>query len=220
MKSGLKTSSATDSKKKLDYFIIRGRLPGPVVMLTAGIHGTEVAGVLTARKLRAIQLARGTLIVVPLVNPRAYKCKTRGKPDLNRTFPKRSTDKPRHYISKQLFELGRKFQPDWCIDLHEADGYYNLDASKLGQTLIVYPNKKTVQTAQRVTRIVNQRIESKKKKFAVKQGELPGSFRIAAARLLKAHAVTVETSMQQPRRLRLNYQQTIVHALLREIGLL
>lgn len=189
-------------------------------MITAGIHGTEIAGMLVAQELRNLQIVRGTLIVVPIVNVRAYHQKTRGKPDVNRTFPRKFGDKPRYYIAKQVFDLAEKYNPSWCIDLHEANGFYKLDHAKLGQTLIAYPNQQTVQTARRVVQSVNRLVTNDKRKFSVRQGKLPGSFRTAVGKVLHTHAVTVETSMQQPRKVRVRYQIHIVKALLREIGLL
>lgn len=206
-------------KPETVYYVIKGRQDGPVVLVTAGIHGTEIAGVLAVEQLRHMQLRRGTLILVPTVNIRAYRQRERGKPDLNRTFPRRSGDKPRHRISRQLFSLARRYQPAWCIDLHEANGFYRLDHKKLGQTLIVYPNPKTARTANRVTALLNHSIAKKSRKFAVKQGKLRGSFRTATGAVLGSHAVTVETSMQQPRALRVRYQVQLVRTLLREIGL-
>jgi predicted deacylase len=38
------------------YYVIKGKRQGPVCMITAGIHGTEKAGVLAAQKLRNIRL--------------------------------------------------------------------------------------------------------------------------------------------------------------------
>ncbi|MFD1677929.1 succinylglutamate desuccinylase/aspartoacylase family protein [Alicyclobacillus fodiniaquatilis] len=202
------------------YYVIRASREGPVVLVTAGIHGTEIAGVQAAERLRNIQLNQGTLIVIPTVNIRAYRRRERGKPDLNRTFPRRSSDKAKHRISRHLFALARRYQPEWCIDLHEANGFYRLDRSKLGQTLIAYPNQATVYTAKQVVAGLNQSITKGTRKFAVKQGKLYGSFRTAAGAVLGCRAITVETSMQQPRAVRVQYQVRIVRALLREIGLI
>ncbi|MFB5189770.1 succinylglutamate desuccinylase/aspartoacylase family protein [Alicyclobacillus fastidiosus] len=202
------------------YYVIKGRSKGPIVLVTAGIHGTEIAGVLAAEQLRHIQLKRGTLIIVPIVNVRAYRQRARGNPDLNRTFPHRSSDRPKIRLSRNLFALAHHFQPTWCIDLHEANGLYLLDNTKLGQTLIVYPNQETYRTAKKIIVGINHTITKGTRKFSVKQGKLRGSFRTAVGSVLGSHAITVETSMQQPRAVRVKDQVRIVHALLREIGLI
>lgn len=71
----------------------RGKQNGPVLLLTAGIHGDELVGVEVLRRLlksRRLQSLRGTLIVVPVVCMPAFLARTRYLPDrrdLNRLFP-------------------------------------------------------------------------------------------------------------------------------------
>ncbi|MGB0919896.1 MAG: succinylglutamate desuccinylase/aspartoacylase family protein [Alphaproteobacteria bacterium] len=75
--------------------VIRGTKDGPVLFVTAAIHGDEINGVeiirrlLTHRKLNPKKLA-GTLIAVPIVNVFGFNRNTRYMPDrrdLNRCFP-------------------------------------------------------------------------------------------------------------------------------------
>ena len=72
-----------------------GSRPGPHVLITAGIHGSEYPGILAARKLRAFLSQAdiaGTVTVLPLCNPTALKERAKaifpedGK-NLNRMFP-------------------------------------------------------------------------------------------------------------------------------------
>lgn len=71
----------------------RGKKPGPVLLLTAGIHGDELIGVEILRRLlksKALQSLRGTLVVVPVVCMPAFLSRSRYLPDrrdLNRLFP-------------------------------------------------------------------------------------------------------------------------------------
>jgi uncharacterized protein len=216
---------AHDRQSKLSiqlpaFYIIHGNYPGPTVMITAGVHGTEIAGMLTAKELLNLQITNGTLVIIPIVNETAYKQRKRGNPDVNRTFPRDKNDKPKHPIAGHILQIAKRFRASWCIDLHEANGFYQLDHTKLGQTLIVYPNEKTYRIAKRVAKKVNRTIHKNIKKFSVHQGTLPGSLRTAMGAILSCHALTVETSMQQPRHLRVQYQQQIVELLLREIGLI
>jgi predicted deacylase len=73
--------------------VTRGALPGPVLCLTAGIHGDEINGVEIVRRLsHSVDPARlsGTLIGVPIVNVFGYTRGSRYLPDrrdLNRFFP-------------------------------------------------------------------------------------------------------------------------------------
>lgn len=73
--------------------VTRGALPGPVLCLTAGIHGDEINGVEIVRRLsHSVDPARlsGTVIGVPIVNVFGYSRGSRYLPDrrdLNRFFP-------------------------------------------------------------------------------------------------------------------------------------
>lgn len=73
--------------------VARGALPGPVLCLTAGVHGDEINGVETVRRLaHSVDPTRlsGTVIGVPIVNVFGYSRGTRYLPDrrdLNRHFP-------------------------------------------------------------------------------------------------------------------------------------
>ncbi|MBP6596072.1 MAG: succinylglutamate desuccinylase/aspartoacylase family protein [Arenimonas sp.] len=73
--------------------VTRGALAGPVLCLTAGIHGDEINGVEIVRRLaHAVDPTRlsGTVIGVPIVNVFGYSRGTRYLPDrrdLNRHFP-------------------------------------------------------------------------------------------------------------------------------------
>ncbi len=79
--------------------VIRGTADGPVLFVTAAIHGDEINGVeiirrlLTHRKLSPKKL-KGTLIAVPIVNVFGFNRNTRYMPDrrdLNRCFPGSAT---------------------------------------------------------------------------------------------------------------------------------
>lgn len=73
--------------------VICGKRPGPVIFVSAAIHGDELNGVeIIRRLLRVPQLdkLRGTLIAVPIVNLYGFINTSRYLPDrrdLNRSFP-------------------------------------------------------------------------------------------------------------------------------------
>ncbi len=80
----------------MNVHVRRGKQDGPVLLLTAGIHGDELVGVEILRRLlksRRLQGLRGSLIVVPVVCMPAFLARTRYLPDrrdLNRLFRKKS----------------------------------------------------------------------------------------------------------------------------------
>ena len=105
--------------------VIHGRRDGPIVFVSAGIHGDEVIGVEIVRRLLAMLNLRtlcGTLITVPVVNTFGFLNQSRYLPDrrdLNRCFPgseKGSLASRLAYIFiKEIVE-----RSDLGIDLHSA----------------------------------------------------------------------------------------------------
>ncbi len=119
---------ARATKFETPYYMIKGISNGNTVMVTAGVHGNESASILGAKKLmshlqkNSLRINSGMLIIVPIVNQKAYKSHIRGIPDLNRTFPRKHDSKASHPLSAALFRLAKQFRPTWYIDLHEARG--------------------------------------------------------------------------------------------------
>ncbi|MFC4994072.1 succinylglutamate desuccinylase/aspartoacylase family protein [Rubritalea tangerina] len=78
---------------ELDVAVAHGRKPGPTVLLTACVHGDEINGVETIRRVlraSALKSLKGTVLAVPIVNVPAFLNRSRYLPDrrdLNRLFP-------------------------------------------------------------------------------------------------------------------------------------
>ena len=77
----------------LSVHVVHGRKPGPVMFVSAAIHGDEVIGVEIVRRLlkaKALKSMAGTLLAVPIVNTYGFLKNARYLPDrrdLNRCFP-------------------------------------------------------------------------------------------------------------------------------------
>ncbi|MDP4097120.1 succinylglutamate desuccinylase/aspartoacylase family protein [Paenibacillus sp. P96] len=217
---------ASHTRYKTPYYMVKGKKPGPTVILTAGVHGNEIASIRAADQLlsklrqREFLITRGKLILVPIFNQAAYHKRIRGRPDLNRTFPKSSEAKAVHPLSGELFELAVKLQPDWYIDLHEANGLSSINPKRLGQTLIINPGSKAIPAARRIVSKLNSSIIDSTKHFTVRLKHKEGSGRTAASRLLHAKAITVETCWSLPLTKRIHYQSRIVQYLLEEAHLI
>jgi predicted deacylase len=84
----------------LTVCVVNGRRPGPRLFVNAAIHGDEVNGVETVRRLarhRSLDRLTGTLIMVPIVNVFGFITHTRYLPDrrdLNRSFPGSANGSP------------------------------------------------------------------------------------------------------------------------------
>ncbi len=81
----------TDMKMPVE--VVRGHQDGPVLFVSAAIHGDEINGVDIVRRLlkhRLLKTIAGTLIAIPIVNVFGFNDKSRYLPDrrdLNRSFP-------------------------------------------------------------------------------------------------------------------------------------
>lgn len=73
--------------------VIRGRRNGPVIFVSAAVHGDEINGVEIIRRLvksKALKSLKGTVIAIPVVNVYGFLNQSRYLPDrrdLNRCFP-------------------------------------------------------------------------------------------------------------------------------------
>ncbi|NEZ03647.1 succinylglutamate desuccinylase/aspartoacylase family protein [Wenzhouxiangella sp. XN201] len=83
----------THSPTTMPVQVLRGKRPGPVLFVSAAIHGDELNGVEIIRRLMkvpALKRLKGTLITVPIVNLHGFINLSRYFPDrrdLNRSFP-------------------------------------------------------------------------------------------------------------------------------------
>ncbi len=103
--------------------VIRGRRKGPVLFISAALHGDELNGIEIIRRLKRLAILRklrGTLILVPVVNVYGLNTLSRYLPDrrdLNRSFPGSPKGSLAARIAKLFFdEIVRK--SDYGIDLH------------------------------------------------------------------------------------------------------
>lgn len=77
----------------LPVYIYRGKTDGPVLLITAGLHGDELNGVEIIRRLIASGEAmptQGSMVMIPIVNIYGFLNNSRLMPDgrdLNRSFP-------------------------------------------------------------------------------------------------------------------------------------
>lgn len=133
----------------MSVHVIHGRRPGPVLFISAAVHGDEVIGVEIARRLlRSATLdgLRGTLLVVPIVNTFGFLNRSRYLPDrrdLNRSFP----GKPSGSLAARLADLFMREivdRSDFGIDLHSAA----IHRLNMPQIRVSASNEKTLKLAE------------------------------------------------------------------------
>ena len=105
----------------LPVFISRAEAEGPVVLISGGVHGDEINGIVAVRRMleeKLIKLVKGTVIFMPLVNVYGFLSNSRTFPDgrdLNRSFP---GSKKGSLASQIAFILSNEIIPliDYGID--------------------------------------------------------------------------------------------------------
>lgn len=109
----------------LQVHVIHGRQPGPVMFVSAAVHGDEIIGVEIVRRLLKAPSSRrikGTLLCVPIVNGFGFINQSRYLPDrrdLNRSFPGSVKGSLAGQLA-HLFMTEVVERADFGIDLHSA----------------------------------------------------------------------------------------------------
>ncbi|GGO55544.1 hypothetical protein SAMN05444398_104206 [Roseovarius pacificus] len=109
----------------LSVHVVHGRKPGPVMFVSAAVHGDEVIGAEIVRRLlnaKALTPMSGTLLAVPIVNTFGFLNHSRYLPDrrdLNRCFPGHATGSMASRLA-HIFMTEVVRRSDLGIDLHSA----------------------------------------------------------------------------------------------------
>ena len=107
--------------------VFNAKKPGPTVLLQAGLHGDEINGVETLRRMlesKDFAIERGAVIVVPILNIFGFIHFSRDVPDgkdVNRSFP---GYKSGSLASRIAYHYTQEILPqiDFGIDLHTGGG--------------------------------------------------------------------------------------------------
>ncbi|MDG1279634.1 MAG: succinylglutamate desuccinylase/aspartoacylase family protein [Algoriphagus sp.] len=134
----------------LPIFIRSAKEEGPVVLISGGVHGDEINGIVTAKRLleevdEGLTLLKGTLIFIPLVNIYGFLSNSRTFPDgrdLNRSFP---GSKKGSLAGRIAFILNEQIIPqiDYGIDFHTGGRML----SNYPQIRVDYSDKKAMELA-------------------------------------------------------------------------
>ena len=114
----------------LPVFVFRGKKKGPSLLIMAGIHGDELNGIESIRRLivsKSIVPNSGMVVAVPIVNVYGFLNKSRYLPDgrdLNRSFPGSKTGS---LASRVAHTMMSEILPviDYGVDLHTGGANNN-----------------------------------------------------------------------------------------------
>jgi uncharacterized protein len=119
------SESYTGDRTSVPVTVVNGVRPGPVMFVTAAVHGDELNGIGIVRevmnRVEPVDLA-GALICIPVVNVLGVQFHSRYLPDrrdLNRSFPGSATGSTASRIAHALM-TEVVAQSDAGIDLHTA----------------------------------------------------------------------------------------------------
>jgi len=115
---------ASGTAIELPIYIFRSPNPGPVVLLSGGLHGDETNGIEVVRRLlerKSFQkLQRGSVVAVPVMNVFGFLNFSREVPDgkdINRSFPGNASgslaSRVAHFLTKHVLR-----QIDFGVDFH------------------------------------------------------------------------------------------------------
>lgn len=124
--SFLKILTASDlSRRRLPLMSIESANPGPVIWLTACVHGDEVSGMVIIQEIFKNlnrTLLKGAVHAFPLMNPIGFETSSRfitlSEEDLNRSFPGKKDGTLSERMAEQIFSEIMLKKPDLVLDLH------------------------------------------------------------------------------------------------------
>lgn len=202
------------------------RGPGPKVIVEAGIHGDEIAGVHALQEWleQGVSVDAGTLLVIPVMNPPAYRARERAAPgglDLNRQFPGDGLAPEREKrLARTFMDFMERERPDLLVTLHESKKRYDpAVVPSFGQT-IVYGVDVVPPIVTRAIEKLNAGKQDESETWAALYYPVATSSTEVIVDRVGCIGLTVETWMGFPERRRIDMQRDVIRALLTDIGTL
>ncbi len=197
--------------------------PGPTALIQAGIHGDEIAGVHALSELleAGLRPTRGRLIVIPVMNPPAYRARQRaalGDMDLNRAFPgDPQAPEPARRLAARFMAMVLEERPALIATLHESKKRYDPDVQPSFGQSIVYGVRPMPPLVGRVVERLNQTARPEEH-WATQHYPVATSSTEVIVDAIGCVGVCVETWMGFDESRRVEMQSEVVRLLLDEIG--
>lgn len=206
--------------------VLEGKRSGPTALVQAGIHGDEIAGVHALQQWLEEERRpdAGRLLVVPVMNPGAYRARQRTAPgglDMNRCFPG-DPDSPHveQRLAHRFMELVRSERPALVMTLHESlKRHHPAVPASFGQT-IVYGVKPMPEVIARVVERLNEHRKSPYELWSPHYYPVATSSTEVIVDRFGCTGVCVETWMGFDEVRRVEMQSDTVRLFLEELGLL
>ena len=206
--------------------VFQAPAPGPTAIIQAGIHGDEIAGVHALQELleEGFRPARGRVLVIPVMNPPAYRARQRMAPgglDLNRCFPgAESAPEAERRLAAAFMQLVRDERPALVATLHESlKRFHPAVAASFGQT-IVYGVQPVPPIVDRVVNRLNEALENPYELWAAHHYPVATSSTEVIVEAMGCVGVCVETWKGFDEARRVAMQRRTVQLLLNDLGCL
>lgn len=206
--------------------VLQADAPGTTVLIQAGIHGDEVAGVHAVEELleEGLRPARGRLVLVPVMNPAAYRARQRTAPgglDLNRSFPgDPAAPEPERRMAHRFMDLVRREAPSLVVTLHESWKRFHPEVPQsFGQT-VVYGVQPMPPVVAVVVDRMNADLAHPYEKWAPHHYPVPTSSTELIVETFGCTGLCIETWMGFTERRRVDMHKAVVRILLQDAGVL
>lgn len=197
---------------------------GPTALIQAGIHGDEIAGVHALQELleEDIRPRRGRLIIIPVMNPAAYRARQRCAPgglDLNRCFPgDEDAPEPERRLARRYMNLVLSERPALMATLHESHKRYDPAVKpSFGQTL-VYGVDPVPEIVPRLVARLNARFSGDNERWDPQYFPVATSSTEVIVAATGCVGLCVETWMGFTEARRVEMQRAVVELILDDLG--
>ena len=199
----------TGTDNETPAYIIQTPIKRPIIMILAGIHGNEIAGIEATKYLEDnINIEKGTLIIIPRTNILACNKGLRNFPkdiNLNRVYPGNAQGNSVEKLAYEVFSLMKSYDIDLLIDLHESIEFYKKNPKNYGQTIVIDSHDDYLfNLSSSIVEEMNERIINISQKYEVLVDPIKGSAAYSAHYQLSIPAMTFETCRRLPLSLRID----------------
>jgi len=206
-------------------YIIKTDSKEPTIMIVAGTHGNEKAGIKAIEYLKEnINIEKGTLIIIPRANILACDENLRCFPaeiNLNRVYPGNPQGNSVEKLAYEIFNLMKKYDIDIIVDLHESIEFYKKNTKNYGQTVVIDSNDSDLfELSSFIVEEMNKGVIEDNNKYQVLIDLIEGSTAYSAHYQLGIPALTFETCRKLPLSFRIGEQIKFVKIILSKWNML
>lgn len=209
----------TGTDYETPVYIIKTDYKEPVIMIVAGTHGNEKAGIKATEYLKEnLHIERGTLIIIPKANVLACEENVRcfpSKINLNRVYPGNPQGNSVEKLAYEIFSLMKRYDIGLLVDLHESIEFFRKNPKNYGQTVVIDSNDDYLfELSSFLVEEMNKGIIDDGNKYQVLVKPVKGSTAYSARHQLGIPALTFETCRKLPLPFRIGEQIKFVKIIL------